>query len=161
MVLSKTLLNLPDETVRNFIQNIYTEKENYRMLYEATEAGDTDLMEKMVRCGVDINKEYDYGYMYVAIRENKIESAKLLLDYDFACYEEIVYAAQCGRAEIMEMMLEKGWDLNIKKTNDSDVLYFLSGRRHKQLIPILDRYIDRFDEANKEKYKTIRLEMLF
>lgn len=164
-ILTKTLLEFDDKTVRNLLENVYTKEERYHLMYKASSQEDIKMLEKLIQCGMDVNeeKEFDYGYMYVAIREGKFRSAKCLIDAGITCFEEVVYAVQCGRPDVLEYMLEKNWDINTKKeySFQQDIIDMLIRNKHKTIIPVLDRYKERFTKKNKERYKKARLELLF
>ncbi len=85
-------------------------------LIEASQEGNTDIVELLLAKGADIDAKTDYGLT------------------------ALIAASQAGRRDVVKVLLEKGAEVNAKNTYGDSALSVASGQGYEEIVEMLRQY---------------------
>jgi len=94
-------------------------------IIDAIENGDIELVKKLIKDGINLNKKYKDGYtaLIMAVTENNIEIVKLLIDAGVNLDKKdeegftALHHAIWNNIEIVKLLINAGANLNLKDRN--------------------------------------------
>ena len=114
--------------IYNTVNNDYGYYENTTLMY-AIEKGNKDIVEALLSKKISLN-ENDGKELYLAVKDNKLEIAKLLIEnkadvntrYDNKTY--LMIAAENNNKEMAELLISKKADINTKVYDNKTALHY-------------------------------------
>lgn len=118
-----------------------------KKLFDAVESGNIKVVEKLIKKGADINLEYERTTLLkMALGNGYIEIAKLLIKNGAKDLNtNFLFSAYKGYDEIIQLLIEKGVDVNFKDYSGKTALDYAKERHrnNSELIQILTNAINK------------------
>jgi ankyrin repeat protein len=131
--------------------------------------GDFEVLEALVRKGVDIHQKdnYERNGAYIAVMNNNLKTLKKVKDLGLNIYEPnedgyspLMFAAYRNYVDIVKFLIESGIDVDVNDSRGYDFLFFVEQGECKIDIPYLVKHLDLFNEGNQKRIKKMRLRNL-
>jgi len=112
-------------------------------LHSAVQKGRRDIVELLIQNGADVNAKQKGGYapLYYAISNKDLGMVKLLItkgaDVNAGPHPALHSAAQRGRSDIAELLIQKGASVNAKDKRGYPPLYYAISNKHLDTAKLL------------------------
>lgn len=119
----------PESTRRQV--DLSTTDSRLNELHSAAEAGDTDIVQLLLECGVGVNSEVPSGgtALHVAAREGNLDTVKLLVKHNIIMDKlfegrgtALHTAAEEGHLDVVEFLLDNGADVEARSVGGETAL---------------------------------------
>ena len=117
-----------------------------RDIYEASKAGDTEEVERLIRTGVDLNKKKnddDSAPIHLAAGKGHTATVKLLLDHGAKIDEKdddgwtpISQAAKKGHKDTVKLFLDHGANIDLKNNYGWTPIHRAADKGHTDIVKL-------------------------
>jgi len=115
-------------------------------LHDAVRSGDIDLVEYLVKQGIELNEQDDYGYtpLHLAVRLHDLNITKYLLDvganpntHDTYKDTPLLDATRNDDTKIAKLLICNNSDRNVEDTNSISTLQYSAKNKNKEIANLL------------------------
>jgi len=170
---------MPRDYAEILIKETLDEEDVEELMKGVIAEEDLELLTFFIEMGVDLNRglnqdvpwvsEEKDSYLSIAIREDKTEVAKCLIDKGIAfkkpgdiAYMDTLYAVQCERLDIFKYLVEHGADVNVSRRGENEINVFTFVKMHhqKEMMKYLVTIKDLFCDEKQKELEKLRLRLL-
>jgi ankyrin repeat protein len=137
-------------------------EQNLDKWLDAAQNGNLDLIKRMIKDGIDINIQDEYGWtaLQLASRKGHLDVVKFLIEYgaDLNAQNDdgwtALHLASLNRClDIVKVLIEAGSDLNIKTCGGSSALYVANDNNYLDVVRVLIEAGAILHQSIIEKYR--------